>query len=382
MYKIAKLILFGTLGYMVLAPVALADISAGAELSLSQDSNITRADRQEVSDQLTVLSPFFKAVGQRGTRYYSFGYRSALGRYGDSSDDDYADHFLSGDAEYKGRLLGLNLGVDYAAGHDARGSTDSVLSAEPDTWKDTSLGLGLNYGANQSRGLLEFSVARNSKVYTNNRDYTRVRDVNGLSLGVKAGYRPAPRSAVYIHLARHEADYTHTSATMDNVTDTLHVGYRWEITGKTTGSAEIGSSVKTFDEDDVRKDHQTSSWRISLDWQPSKQATIGFSSSSTLADATGLGDSLHNSSHQLSWAHAWSERFNTRLGLGMGQTEYSGELDPDRTDDTRNYVLAADYQMRRWLRFALEHAVYNRSSSAVGVDYERAISSLSVRASF
>jgi hypothetical protein len=82
----------------------------------------------------------------------------------------------------------------------------------------------------------------------------------------------------------------------------------------------------------------------------------------------------------LSWAHDWLDRFNTTVSLGSSKDDYKGAT-PARSDDSKNYGLSANYQMRRWLVLNAGINVADRSSNVANFANKRNIMSVGAQVS-
>jgi hypothetical protein len=78
------------------------------------------------------------------------------------------------------------------------------------------------------------------------------------------------------------------------------------------------------------------------------------------------------------WRHGWTERITTVAEVGLGRYEYEGQ---DRTDDLRDYNLAVEYAMRRWLDIELGYRYRNDDSDVDNQSFERNIFLLSFNVS-
>jgi len=365
-------------------PVGPMVLYPSVGLQLGRDDNIFFQPSGEKRSGITVLTPVldFRAVkeGQR----YGLLYQAELGRFSDSSPDDYEDQRLAGEADVgfsqKGRL---NIQAEYVDEHDPRGTGATegapLASANPDRWHATRLGATLAYGAPGAQGRIEAALGTRAKRYDNNRTVTEFRDLDQNDTGVTFFYRVAPRTSLLFQATNADIDYK--TATLDSTERRYLVGATWEATAMTTGTVKVGRQQKDF-ADAGRTDFSGDSWTAAVTWAPKTYSFVEFSANQKTDETNGAGNFNDKRDYGLAWTHGWTSFVRTRLSALSVRDQYKGAAEVTlREDKTTGYGLSVTYQMRRWLNFDLGYTSTDRNSEVDSFDYKRHLYMFSVGAS-
>ncbi len=178
-------------------------------------------------------------------------------------------------------------------------------------------------------------------------------------------------------------EYDHTvfdyesNSRLNSTSDAVLAGAEWDFTARTTGKVRVGYERKNFDDSDV-DDLSNPTWQVDLRWKPRTYSTFSFVARQAMAEGDDGADAVKTTTALVGWRHGWTERITTVAEVGLGRYEYEGQ---DRTDDLRDYNLAVEYAMRRWLDIELGYRYRNDDSDADNQSFERNIFLLSFNVS-
>lgn len=356
------------------------------------DDNIFSQDNDEVDSWVTVLSPSIQAQADNGTHSYTLGYQMIAGYYSNSTDDNYLDHRITAEAEWElnhRNTLGANF--EFYDTHEERGTGFSqgdtaLLLSSPDDFRETVLGGEYIFGGIKSKGRLVSELEYYDKRYTNHRTTTRTRDREHIELKETFYWGVSGNTDILVQGAYADINYKNDPASVTGVQDTLDskrvqvlTGVNWKATGKTEGEIKLGYEGKSFDDSD-RDDFNGLSWDAKVKWSPKEYSVLSASTGRSQEEANGSGDFIDTETVSFDWRHDWNERFNTLVNLNFIQEDYEGDVN-GQEDDTYNYTLRVNYEMRRWLSLGSSFRYEERSSNQQDQDYKRNIVALHIEAS-
>lgn len=348
------------------------------------DDNIYSLSFNEVSSFSQVINPNFAFVAQDRANVYKLIYNLNAAGYANDSNDSYNDHKvdLSAHIEPTARLR-YDAGLAYGMLHDDRGTGISSgfslgqirgdgTAANPgigevDKYDLTTLRAGMEYGAKTARGLLVANADFNQKSYSRASSATsRDNDTLNVLLGLRA--RLMPKTTFLVDYEISDTNYDKDVAqggTADTKDNRLLAGVTWENTVQSTGKLRLGQGKRKVD---GAKDIDKFTWDLAFIWKPVSLDTINVSAGAKTTDATFPNASVENTNYNLSWTHDWLDRVSSTVNLGAAKDDY--DLAPNapagtiiRSDDTKTYGLAVNYQMRRWLVLTAGVSSSDKSSS-------------------
>ncbi len=354
-----------------------------------QDSNIYTSSANEVSSAILLVSPTFDLVAQDRNNAYALRYGIRAGFYGESNNN-YVDHLfsLNGHVEPNDRFR-FDLGASYNFLHDdlGTGSTENaplkcspptvtvcLESSDPDEYKVAGLKGGFEYGAKEAAGQIGFSTSYNQKRY----DLAAVavdRDLDTLNTQLEFRFRVMPKTRMLLDLEYNKGDYENavTAANSDYTEKNYLLGVAWESTASTTGKVRVGNSKREKPNSSKTK----ATWDIGVEWSPLERDNFSFNASKRFQDGNNA-TTIDAGNYSVSWSHDWLARLQSKLSLGLLQEDYQGIT---RSDDTRSFGAALNYQMRRWLVLGGGVALKDRDSSLSQYDYDRTVFSLNAQIS-
>ena len=330
------------------------------------------------SDTIQVLNPSVRVEGKQGANVYGLDLGFTSGRYGDSTADNYDDNNVSANALFNPEArVRIGLRAEHLDAHDPRGSTNDPLTAEPNRYRQGTLGGIFGYGASGAQGRLEFELGGTDKHYYNNRATTAINDQDQRYGGVTFFWRIAPRTSLLAQVKRTTFDFTDPASPLDSTETRLLGGVTWEATAKTTGIFKIGQLRKDL-KDSTRDDFTGGSWEGQVTWSPLTYSKWDFSTSKATRETTGgAGNFILGTTYGARWTHAWTSQFSTAASASHSIDDYKGI---DRNDKIDSLGLKGTYQMRRWLSFGADYRWSKRDSNVDTSDYKNNVFMLFVSA--
>ncbi len=363
-------------------------------LTLKHNSNILMAPKEEKSSAITVLTPQVRLEHKQRANTYALSLGTEIGRYTSSSSDNYEDVKISGKADWQfARRIGFGLSADYLRGHDPRGSTDRGDSTEPGVWDTKGVRGMFSYGRHQARSRVEAELGHVAKRYKDNSSVVdgngnllaldgSADDKNDTDLTARFIYRVLPKTRLFLEATETVTDYQLDISTQDNDRFDFSMGATWSATAKTTGKAKLGYSRKTFDSD-AREDFSGLSWQVGVQWKPLARSTVDITTGRYTNDSTGIGDYLLTRDFSITGTHIWMPRLSTSVGFYLGQTDFKGDTRTEaRSDDSQNYNLAVNYDLRKEVSLSAGMNFGKRDSNYDSDDYDQRVFFLTVRAGF
>ncbi len=365
-------------------------------VDMQHDNNVTQTATNEISSFATVLSPQVTLELKQSRTNVRINAGTQLGFYFDSSEDDYTDAHLSGNANLSlGSAAGLSVGAQYKLGHDPRGSTDRVSGNSPAEWDQWGV-KGLFRFGHEARIGIEAGLGYTAKAYDLEANAVALDDFADANVVARFFFRVLPKTRLFA-----EADYTATDYDVtptkpaegpnrDSDSLNLSVGLKWDATAKTSGSAQIGYLMEDFDAETYTdtsgnsqkiEDFSGVSWKVGVDWKPLNRSVVNIATSKYNSEATGVGYNLETTNLSASWTHNWMDPLSTTLGFNFAQTDFEG--DPNkREDDVLSYKIGAKYNILKWASVGANVTLANRNSSIASNDYDQTIFSLTFKAAY
>ena len=332
------------------------------------DDNLFLTNGFEKSSPLYITSPGFKVDARSASGVFQFSYDAQLGRYSDSSADNYNDQQVRGqfDTAFDRRNF-LRVGLDYVRGHDPRGSTDRPFGSEPDHYELTTPYATYAFGAPGAQGRIELYASEAQRRYLNNREITVESDRDNTEYGAAFFWRALPRTSALFEVRRTNIDYKSSSSLFSGDETRYYVGVTWEATAQTTGTIKIGRLERDFD-NNTFPSFSGPSYEALITWLPRTYSRFDFFAARLTNESTGLGSFILTSVAGATWTHDWNSRVTTGLNLRYQKDEYQ---DFDRNDDTSALGLKVGYKFRRWLTLGAEYTYTHRNSNIPQFEYDK-----------
>ncbi|MFT6917140.1 MAG: hypothetical protein ACJAWL_003497 [Motiliproteus sp.] len=336
-------------------------------VQLSHNDNIFTEETDTNSSFITLLNPSVDFRVEKGNRAFRLNYDLKQGIIHSSSADNYTDHRLTGEAIFEmnsRNQLNLTAGVNLI--HEDRGSTDASTGDEPSVYNDNSIAGTYLYGAKSAQGNLELTASYLDHQYTNFAAANDGRDRDNLRLGATFFYNVAPKTQALFEVRHEQINYKQSSSTLDNDEQKYLVGVKWDATAKSSGSAKIGATRKTYDAT-TRSNQSGISWEVATLWEPQTYSSFELETSQEYDEASGSEDAVDTQNLSLTWTHSWSERVSTNAMLSDMNEDYLGLNREDKTDSV---ALSVDYELQRWLSVNLGYAHADSDSDITGESYK------------
>lgn len=345
------------------------------EMGLKQDDNIYNQPTNETSSAILTVDPSINFLLEDGVNTYTIDVGMFSGFYAEDSTDNYFDGFVALNTHFEQSSrsrFDINARANWTTEPRGTGLSEGQGDAidEPVRYADQTLEGKYEYGAKSAFGRVAARVKYYNKEYLNFTDVTQFRDIDQLLIGGKFIYNTKAGSDAFIELTHEDIDYKVEQIDVnsrDSKDMRALVGFEWEATALTTGSAKIGYQKKEFDET-ARGSFDGFSWEANIVWSPLTYSSFDFSTSQAAVDPLTEGNYIEQRVFDFGWNHNWSELFSSRLSLNYMDEEYVGVT---RNDETLGFILSADYQLMRWVNIGVFAEFSEKDSTTNNLNYDK-----------
>ena len=336
--------------------------------SLGRDSNLFLTNTNRRASTIAVYNSGLKLEVVSQSTKFGFLFDSKLGKYAQSSADNYADYQVLGTSEFVfSSSMGLKLALDYTKGHDPRGSNDRGISAEPDEYRTTGPSALFAYGANEAIGRVEVEVGTVDRRYQNNRVNTIGSDRITDNFAGRFFMRVAPKTSFLVEAREDRLDYKLASSQQDSKERRYLVGVTWDATAATSGTVKLGQIRKDFAVS-TRKDFSGTGWEANITWKPLSYSKVDFFTNKSFSESTGLGDFTLVKKFGFAWQHGWNSRLTSVASFTRADDDFVNNI---RADRTNSLGLKVNYKLMRWLDIGGEVTNTSRDSNVNGFNYKK-----------
>lgn len=344
--------------------------------AVGYDDNIFLAPDNERSSTIYIVSPGFAIDARDPNKSIILRHQSQIGRYRQSSDDNYVDHTSRAQFDFAmDRRNFLRVAADYIRGHDPRGSTDRPFAKRPDRYRLFSPGATYAFGAPGAAGRVEVYGNYGRKRYLNNRQFTAASDRDTTEFGGAFYWRVMPRTYVLVEARQTDIDYELPTSVLSAEERRYYAGVSWEATATTTGTIKVGRLER---KPEFGPEFDAGSWEAVISWSPRSYSKFDFYTARQTNESTGLGRFILTSVSGVSWNHSWSSVLTTGIDARYQKDEFQGF---DRNDDIKSIGLKVGYKFRRWLTLGAEFSHSQRESNRPIFDYDKNLYLLTATAS-
>jgi hypothetical protein len=350
------------------------------------DSNYFDTSESKIESWIGIITPAILLSTAPAQQRYALLYEGQYGYNFENSADNYADHNLSGVAQFQ---IGSRGKVDFAAatkkGHRDRGSyqtdgldpTSPFFPAEPDKFDNNVWGARVRYGADGNRGRLRFGIGGTRFDYVNNRERTRFYDYETLSGSAGLSLLFHQRTAIVLDAVFTDVNFeTGLPGEPSRKSEDWRflLGLTWEATAKTVGSARVGVQQRRFD-DRTRETTSNPSWEIDVRWSPREYSHFDFATSRRNEETFADGAFIDTSTYSVTWTHEWSSGWESIVGWAQSDSEFVGSL---RQQDFTEYNMKLRYPQSRLLSWYAGYSRRSRDSNLDNLVYDGDLFSIGV----
>ena len=284
-------------------------------LAVGRDDNLFLSNTNEKASPLYIVNPGFKLDARSSNVVFQGDYYGTLGRYTDSRDDDYIDHFAKNQLDWAldSRTF-ARVGLDYARTHDPRGSTDRPLSSTPDKYQLITPNATFAYGVPGAAGRIELYYSHIDKNYINNRETTASGDYERQEYGGAFYWRVMPKTYLVVEARGAQISYDLTNIASGRERR-YYGGVSWEATAATTGTVKVGRLERTSDLG--APDFSGTSWEALVSWAPRSYSTFEFYSSRQINEASGVGRFIVSDATGANWNHSWNSYLSSTVHASL-----------------------------------------------------------------
>ncbi len=331
------------------------------------DDNVQRLAAHAQGAFFSRFKPTVAAQGRVANQEVGVVYEGDFVRYLDLSDEDYANHALSGKVNFDvSKRFKLNLGGGMRYSQAARGAIDSRgdVTTKPDKSRLREWSAEVAYGRRIAKAQLIGRLSGEEIRYRNNQQSDR--DIDRITLLGKGYYNFSPRFSVLVEGRLTEIDYLNPASALDSVETALSTGARWEATAKTSGEIKLGLLRKRFLGDEI-EDFSGPFWEAQVLWEPKPYSKLRFSTARNTRESADPGAS-HSVDERLHVV--WTHGFTERLRMTNGAEFYRTRSDDDRVDDTVTVSSDVAYTLFRWLDLGVGMRFTERRSNTPDADFK------------
>ncbi|MGZ9898556.1 outer membrane beta-barrel protein [Shewanella gaetbuli] len=350
------------------------DLTPGVNASLKYDDNIASTNTDQQESWILAVTPAIQAKMLDGNNTYTIEAGLEYGNYFDSTDDNYLDGLLRGEADIEfNQSNRLNVDAAYIYGHEDRGTGifEGIggLQDEPNQFDMYHAGGYYEYGARTTPARVRVNAKYLSKEYTNFEDVTQYRNYDDAIFGATFYYDTRASTSLLL-------DYQNTTTAYDvedpfgdrdSNTQDLRLGVEWEATATTEGSVKVGYQKKSFDNAD-REDFSGIAWDAKITWTPLTYSQFDFSTGSSSKDPNAFGDYVRATTYGFKWDHDWSELIGTTLAYNRSVDDYTGI---EREDISNMYTASVNFSILRWVTLKAGVDISDNSSTEQRYEYDR-----------
>ncbi len=371
------------------APVLhIGSVNAYPGLSVAEkhDDNLTMGGNGKViSSNILQLKPSMLLQAKKDADAYTLAYEADLGRYKQSSADNYDDHNLSATAQLAlTQRATLSLTPEYKIGHDPRGSlSGSKDTLVPNTFKNKGGTGSFSYGSEESRGRFVLNAGYHELQYDNNPTATNAMDRTTTETGGTFYYRLAPKTSALVVLNNTRVSYNYIDVGSSGVSNPLlsgserryQVGVTWDAAAQTSGIFKIGQMQKVFDSA-THSNFKGGSWEGSVHWTPREYVRLNWVTGRTTGETTLPGSNfVLSTNNAVDFGYDLNQKSSLSVNAVKLTEDYNGTT---RSDNTNTYGLKAEYKVRSWLIGDMTFSNAAKRSNISTYDYNRNIFMVSI----
>lgn len=229
------------------------------------------------------------------------------------------------------------------------------------------------YGAKSAANQIDLGASYSQLRYDNSGGINDDKERNTTNLTTTWYHRIGSNTRGLLEYDHTIFDYLQTNSPRSSTSNALLGGAEWDFTARTTGKVRVGYERKDFDDSNV-KDLDNPRWQVDLQWKPRTYSTFTFLARQAMAEGDDGAEAVKTTFTQIGWRHGWTERITSIAQVGAGRDVYEGQ---SRTDDIRDYNLALEYKMRRWLDIEVGYRYRESNSDAENESFERNVFQIS-----
>ena len=344
-------------------------------LSESYDDNFRELERNVQSSMVTKVAPSFELKAEDRNSATRLIWQPTRYIYHDESD-----------ASNTAQRVRLNSIMEFTDRHrlkleaEARKyerTTSTAVDGVNDKIRSSRVNGLYTFGARSAANQIDLGASYAQLRYGNSDGINDDKERNTTGLTTTWYHRIGSNTRGLLEYDHYDFDYLQSESRLNSKSDAVLAGAEWDFTARTTGKVRVGYERKNFDDSSV-DDLSNPTWQVDLKWKPRTYSTFSFVARQAMAEGDDGADAVKTTSALVGWRHGWTERITTVAEAGLSRYEYEGQ---ERTDDLRDYNLAVEYAMRRWLDIELGYRYRNDDSDADNQSFERNIFLLSFNVS-
>ncbi|MGF1749688.1 MULTISPECIES: outer membrane beta-barrel protein [Vibrio] len=365
--------------------VAGIDVQSQVGVEYGHDSNVTYQvnPTNAIDSDYAKVTPYVRAVGERGEDRYVFVYSGDYARYQNATDEDYSDHFLMLQSSWRfGLKHGLEWFIQQDWGHQERGTelTEGLSPTQLSVFGVTTplqnqflnSEIRYSYGAPEGRGKLDLAWQIKDLTFDKLEDiratdsdfyrYVKEQEWQENTITAELFDQYSSRTRFRYSLISNLRKYDVNPAKNSNEHYAL-IGLKSHRTGKLTVEADVAWLYKRFPNNSQAQSFSGLNWDANINWKPVKHSEWSLYGWRRVKDPTEEGGYILHTKMGVSWKHHWwAERFSTTFDYGREADNYQIQQN-DRKDDLDIASVTLGYDFRPSIRLELNYQFAHKRSN-------------------
>lgn len=304
----------------------------------------------------------------RSLKAYAF-YSPEFELFAKNTDQNTQSHLAEGAVEYK-FTGGLSLGLveQFRFSHDERGSGITSITTDLDKYMTNLLQLSAAYDVS-SKIRMELRYADFFVDY--DADRNDFRDRNDATVSGALVYKLFSKSSVFGEYEYLKIQYDRDN---DQDGDEKHYfgGFRWRMTGKSSGMIKAGWGIKNFDQSRFDPE-ETLIFQAQVDHHFTGKSRMTLSANRRTNESNiATSDYAISENLKIGYTQKIRDKIKATLGVSYTRDSYNEAyniLSTQREDDLYDITAGFSYAFRKWLTAGIEYGYSQRDSNFSDFSY-------------
>ena len=353
---------FGQASQAAAIRIGGSELRPSVELEFGQSDNALRQADDEIDEQFVIFKPTLEWSADRGVTRLGASYEGAF-KTGDLDETEFADSTVAGEisTEFNKRSR-IDANASIEVGHQELGA-DVFTRIDPLAFDQVEffrqqLSVRHTFGASQARGQIISRLNIDNLDYTNNDSVTENSSRLLFSPSIAFSFRVSQDTRTFVSLGAQQVDRAANG--LDRTSIDADVGASWEISGRTSGSAQIGVSQASLD---GGEDTTEVTLQVGFDFEPTSFSRFDFDISRDFFNngSGSLVEAAVNNRLAVRWRHDYSSRVYHIARLSFQNVERTC---PAVGDETADFRLEIGVQVRRWIALGFGGDFETRTNSS------------------
>ena len=349
------------------------------DLATGDNDNLRLQSSQPIRSPFVVVVPSLSVQRTRGDDTWQFAWRSEWTRFTRSAADDTLDSELSAESlQVLAPRTAMTWNLGWQDGHDALGLALPDQSAQtPDHFHAAAFGAIVRHdagAADEHRFELEPTVS--SRRYLNHRDFTFEADAATASLAARYLHLLAPGHRTGLELRAIRTRYPNGDLALSDVDRAVVATCVWDAGDGPSGHASLGGQWRAFDA--YRPAWRGVTWDVDWQWPLDVRDSVTLTTRRAADEAPGEGvDEVVSRRAALEVSRQAAARWRGSIAVSDAVEHYVGAA-LARDDEVQAASVAAQYDLSRRFRLAVNLGWVHRHSQVAAFDFTRRLYSITL----